>query len=145
MRQFVYTLAFASMLLFAASGTAQAQTTGRVEVKVPFSFYAGTTLLPAGTYFIDNDPAQEPVMEIDSAQGQAKAYLLTEQVDANRAPSDSHLTFDAIGGKQFLSQVWTQGELTGYQLPETSLENRLERQALEQQDVAPARMHPVKQ
>jgi hypothetical protein len=133
MRRFAYMLAFASMLLFAAGGIAHAQDPDRVEVKVPFSFYAGTTLLPAGTYFLTEHPAEESVLEIDASNGQGKAYLITESVQANRASSDSRAVFDEIGGKYFLAELWTQGENSGYSFPKTSMETALENQALHSQ------------
>lgn len=87
----------------------------RIHVKVPFAFYAGNELLPAGDYVFDigsitpNDASGSAVFVHDE-KGSIASWLLTRpgQVSFSTAPQ---LQFNRYGEKYFLATV----EGLGYQ------------------------------
>jgi hypothetical protein len=106
----------------AAPGFAGAGTVIRAEV--PFAFYAGKLLLPAGSYVITVDEPGEPgLLTIQDRKGKEHELLLT--VPEHRRPgatSESKLVFDRYGRDNFLSQVWVVGLDEGRAVPKSEVE-----------------------
>ena len=132
----------ASMFFVLATGTtAFAQFPGSTEsapafehgldVNIPFAFYAGNTLLPAGEYAIRRAGTEAPdpseLLLIRNANHTVEVLLITAVTTRNAAISEASVDFDRVGNKEFLSTIWEGGRLTGFQLEKARLERRLEK------------------
>lgn len=121
-------IAFPLLLLaaLAAPSPARAQLLGTLEVDVPFDFVVADTTFPAGSYLIDPASSEEAAtLRLSSADGRHETLFQTEDVAAVDAPADTHLVFDEVGGKHFLSQVWVAGERNGRQAIKSRREEEL--------------------
>ena len=98
-----------ALVLLAFAGTivaAHAQEEGKVVVSVPFSFFAGTKMLPAGEYTVSktSSDTNSPLMIYGNGNG-----ALVLPVGFDGAPAGNlRLTFDHVGGAYLLSEVKTQ-------------------------------------
>ena len=94
-----------------ASGTAAA----RLHANVPFAFYAGNELLPAGDYVFEisaiaSTEASGSAVFVRNDTGSIAAWLLAMPGQAP-APTNTILQFSRYGEKYFLSSV----QALGYQ------------------------------
>jgi hypothetical protein len=99
---------------------------GRASVEIPFSFTAGGSELPAGTYRISTDPNNPGILRIRSEAGD-KSALCT--VMTRLSPSESakaQVVFDKVGEKRVLSEVYLPGS-DGFQLAGTKGEHTHEK------------------
>jgi hypothetical protein len=75
--------------------------------EIPFSFQAGTALLPAGRYEIRAvDDAPFPTIELESADGRHTAIVPVISTEAEARAPRSTLRFDRCGDHYALSR-WT--------------------------------------
>jgi hypothetical protein len=79
-------------------------------VKVPFSFVAGNTILPAGSYRVAPLTLGGDVMSIVSVKGGPGAELLTENLGDARLSGSAHFQFKEYGGHYFLAAITIPGE-----------------------------------
>jgi hypothetical protein len=106
---------------------AQALSDSTIEADVPHAFIVQGTTLPAGKYTVRRVDDIEPrVLEIRSADGRTAVVFEAENAQANQIPRKAELVFDKVGDQYFLSQIWTSDSDSGYQLPKTKAEKRLE-------------------
>lgn len=94
----------------------------RVSVEIPFSFTAGGSELPAGSYRIGTEPNNPSVLRIRNQAGD-KSALVT--IITRLSPSESkkpQVVFDKVGEKRILSEVYLPGA-DGYQLAGTKGEH----------------------
>ncbi len=96
----------AALALTASQGFAQS--TGKVSVKVPFEFNAGTTLLPAGTYNFSED--RTGVMYISSVENHKAIVLLTNPEPGAQGRDLPSVKFDKVNGQYSLTEVNMSGE-----------------------------------
>jgi len=96
----------AALALSASQGFAQSS--GRVSVKVPFDFTAGTTVLPAGTYNFSEESTG--VMHISSAERHKAIVVLTNPEPGGQGRENPSLKFDKINGQYALTEVNMYGE-----------------------------------
>jgi hypothetical protein len=98
-----------ALVLLGLAGTvvvAHAQEEGRVVVSVPFGFFAGTKMLPAGEYTVSRSSSDTNSPLIIYGNGNSALVL---PVAFDDAPVDNlRLTFDHVGGAYLLSEVKTQ-------------------------------------
>jgi len=99
-------------LLGAASSYAQIE--NRIDVNVPFSFYVGNTLLPAGSYTVRPMSDSPQTLLVGTADGKVEVLVGTFASVPADAPKNTSLVFDELAGKQFLSMIWVEGWPTGY-------------------------------
>ena len=114
--------------LFALSMVAvgQAQAQQRMLVNVPFDFTAGKTVLPAGEYVIAPvDGWSGAVIVKGQDDANASAMLNTNAAQAITAPAKSKLVFHRYGNRYFLSEIWTEGQIRGRELPRPAAEKEL--------------------
>jgi len=112
--------------LTAAQAQMDSDTT--IDANIPFQFVVGTTTLPAGKYVIRqlDDSGNTPnVLEIRSAKGKLATILDTENASMDQPAKKSEVTFDKIGDKYFLSQIFVEGENYGTQAIESKMERKL--------------------
>ncbi len=101
-------------LLVAAFALAQSLVS---KANIPFAFIAAGKTLPAGQYNFTYDAGTNAFRVVGSAKG-AEALMPIETRLAgamHTTPADSHIVFDKVGDKYFLSEVWIVGE-DGYLL-----------------------------
>ena len=110
-------------LLLAVSAT-QAQEP-RVKANIPFDFVVGDRVMPAGEYQVSAMGASGQAIAILSEDRKAKALILTSACESSGPSKSSKLVFHVIGGRYFLSQVWTEGYSQGRQLGESKAEIEL--------------------
>jgi cytochrome c5 len=94
-------------LLVVASAQAQAGTV--LSANVPFSFAAGGTTLPAGTYQFKFRPNDETLLINGGKAGELKLHAIAQLAGASLF-KDTGLVFDAFEGRHVLSEVWIPGE-----------------------------------
>jgi len=110
-------------LLLVASA-AQAQTNA-VKADIPFDFVVANQRMPAGEYVVSSPSFGSPAILIRSDDGKATAVTIANpRVSAN--PSDkTKLVFRHLAGQYFLSQIWTEGNSSGLELPKSKTELHL--------------------
>jgi hypothetical protein len=77
---------------------------------VPFSFYAGSNLMPQGDYRVD-EAANGTVAWILSANREAVQAVTTFSVIGKKMTEPARLVFHCYGGEYFLAQIWTGGSV----------------------------------
>jgi len=96
--------------------TTQAQQNA-VKANVPFDFAVGDRAYPAGEYTLRPAVQDAGVMRLDNTQESLAGFIPSDSC-ANAVPSkETKLVFHHVGGRYFLYQVWTAGNLTGRQFP----------------------------
>jgi hypothetical protein len=98
-----------ALVLLAFAGTvvvAHAQEAGKVVVSVPFDFFAGTKMLPAGKYTVSRSSSDTNSPLIIYGNGNSALVL---PVAFDDVPVDNvRFNFDHVGGAYLLSEVTTQ-------------------------------------
>jgi hypothetical protein len=98
-----------ALVLLAFAGTvvvAHAQEAGKVVVSVPFDFFAGVKMLPAGKYTVNRSSSDTNSPLIIHSNGNS---ALVMPVAFDDVPVDSvQFSFDHVGGAYLLSKVTTQ-------------------------------------
>jgi hypothetical protein len=98
-----------ALVLLAFAGTvviAHAQEEGKVVVSVPFSFFAGTKMLPAGKYTVSRTASDTNSPLIIYGNGNSALVLPVAFDDA--PVDDLRLSFARVGDAYLLSEVKTQ-------------------------------------
>ena len=126
--------AFLGLGLLLAVSAAQAQEP-RVKANIPFDFVVGDRVLPAGEYHVSAMGASGQAIAILSEDRKAKALILTSACESSGPSKSSKLVFHAIGGRYFLSQVWTEGYSQGRQLRESKAEIELAKNGARSKDL----------
>ncbi len=113
-------------ILLGAVTSANAQLSAPVRAKIPFDFNLGEKKLPAGEYTFSRVSAfSNNTMAVSSANGNAHAFLSTFFAEVITPRDKSTLIFHRYGDQYFLEQIWTAGELTGTQVPQSRSEREL--------------------
>jgi len=97
-----------------AMTSVSAQTTGKVEVKIPFDFTAGKATFKAGTYSIKR--VSNNSVAIRSLDGKTTKLIDAPlAIGARDSKAGERLVFNQYGDQYFLSQVWVEAD-SGRQL-----------------------------
>ena len=80
----------------------------------------GTQAMPAGQYTVEPDIAR-PLLTLKSGDGKVQS-VITNSVESVNAQTVGKLVFHQYGNEYFLSEAWTPGTKSGYQLRTTSHE-----------------------
>lgn len=98
------------VVLTAAPALAQ----GRVRVNIPFSFAAGSELLPAGQYVIERTGiAGTSLMRVCNVDRNEAMHVATLPAGNPSASGNPRLLFEVLEGSYRLAEVWTAGADTG--------------------------------
>ena len=127
MKKKVFTLVCLAATFGALSLAAFAQIRPLVTASIPFPFIVEKTQMPAGNYTFERLQANPGVLAIRSADGTQKLIVLTERVEARGEGNETNLVFDKIGGRYFLSRIWTVGNDWGLLIPEAKEEHQMVR------------------
>ena len=109
-------VAFAFALLGLAA-SASAQTSGKATID--FSFTAGKTECPAGTYNIDVSGGRV-VLKAEGPKGASVVLLAITRLGRHDTDNTTELVFDKVGDKRVLSEVWL-GNADGYFVATTAV------------------------
>jgi hypothetical protein len=116
--------------------TAFADSADNVRADVPFAFYAGNHMFPAGNYVFSVDDQEAPrLLTIESQNGERHGFVLTDlRAEAkNQVINKTELVFNLYGTQHFLSEVQLQGDDQLRTIPESNLErsqNHMNRQRI---------------
>ena|SRR5215468_5749414 len=122
-------LAMGCLLLLVSARATEAQLPGTtLRANIPFAFNVGNKALPAGEYQIRRINDAPEGLVISSLNNRDHAMFVTEGVQARTTPRHSELVFHHYGDTYYLSQVFTGGEPTGRELPESHSERTMRRQ-----------------
>jgi hypothetical protein len=114
----VTVLAMAALALTAFVPATSAQ--GRTfSFLIPFDFYAGAALMPAGEYIV-SQTAFSRATQIYDQKGHVTSILPI--VGTNRVIGNNRMVFNRYGSMNFLSELQWANSDTGYKLPESKLE-----------------------
>jgi len=86
--------------------------------------------------------ASGTAIAILSEDRKANALVMTSACETSGRSNSSKLVFHAIGGRYFLSQVWTQGYSQGRQLGESKAEIELAKNGTASKDLVLAANRP---
>ena len=112
--QILKTIAILGLFFMLAMTSVSAQTTGKVEVKIPFDFTAGKATFKAGTYSIKR--VSNNSVAIRSLDGKTTKLIDAPlAIGARDSKTGERLVFNQYGDQYFLSQVWVEAD-SGRQL-----------------------------
>jgi hypothetical protein len=107
---------FFSLIMSVVS--ANAQSTHRFKVDVPFQFILNGQTLPAGNYVIERtDPAKPNIVTLKRADGGVVRVIITQRVEREHPSAESSLIFIRRGDRRYLFQVWNVGAMNGSEIP----------------------------
>jgi hypothetical protein len=127
-----FLVAAVCMSFWAVSALADSGT--NVKADIPFAFYVGDQMFPAGNYvFSTDDPEGPNLLTIESQKGERHQFVLTK---LSTEPKDqvidhTELVFNRYGSEHFLSEVQVQGDDEVRVLPQSNLErsqNQMDRE-----------------
>ncbi len=117
----------AAVALMAALVSAHAQSRS-VVADIPFEFAVGGKSLKAGEYSVRAFTTKGDALLISNQDSNDSAIRLTHSIQARIVPQRAKLVFHRYGQRYFLSEVWTPGEGTGWQLQKSGEERAIEGQ-----------------
>jgi hypothetical protein len=115
---------FLSLGLLLAVSAAQAQDM-RVKANIPFDFAVGKQILPAGEYTLATEGSSSDAVVIRSDDSKSAILSLTHACSSSRRSDKTKLVFHTLAGRYFLSEIWTEGNERGRQLPKSKMEVQL--------------------
>jgi hypothetical protein len=113
-----------TVVLLSVASFAQNQT-GLMNATIPFQFYAGSKLMPAGDYSIR--PMSPKVMLLQLDKTGFQRLVVSHSIERRVSVTDAMLTFRHSGDRYFLRQIWNVGASIGQELPNTKLETNVAR------------------
>lgn len=110
--------------LFAALGSMVLQGQNlSVKADIPFEFRAGSTVMPAGEYVVEE--LGEWLVLREAGGGKHACSLISFAATRSDFPQDARLTFHRYGDMYFLSSVWGGFSNGGRELAQPKLEREL--------------------
>jgi hypothetical protein len=128
------TVALAMLATMAAS----AQTIN-VKATVPFSFIVGRSTLSAGEYSLKT-MSNGQVLALSNREAKITELVLSNSCESLTA-SKTKLVFHRYGDRYFLSQIWTEGNNRGHEIPISQREKETARNSSIQQVALVAEKH----
>jgi hypothetical protein len=125
-------IVFCVVASIVTAGTGLAQTTA-IRANVPFTFAAGRTWLPAGSYIVTQVSPQE--ISIQNANTRRVVALSFIQAENLASVSSGSLVFHKYGQRYFLSGITCPPTATTAALPTSPLEERAQHRQKEAMDL----------
>jgi hypothetical protein len=94
------------------------------HVKVPFDFWLGQKLMPAGGYFIYHEGNGAVLVRGEDGKRTGNIFLAASLL-SNQRPGEPRLEFTRYADTYFLSKIWNIDR--GYAVPKSSREKELAR------------------
>ncbi len=92
-----------------------------LEVKIPFDFYVGNTLMHQGNYEVSTFGIVRGAVKMFGPQG--AVVSITSPVEKKRAEkTGDELVFHRVNGEYFLQTIWTADNNVGYAIPKARRE-----------------------
>jgi hypothetical protein len=102
-RQILYAFAVALVITGVVQVPSVLAQSSQLRAEIPFEFYAGDKLMPAGTYATSTLPGGQ-VIQLYNLSNNASTFVSTSQID-NRHPGVNRLVFNRYGDTKFLTQI----------------------------------------
>ena len=118
MKKQLFALLGLGLLLVTVSASAQ---TVSLKANIPFNFIVTGKTLPAGEYTIQSLSTIARVLVLRSAQ-ESGQMVMPNPCQSARPSEKSKLVFHRYGDRYFLSQIWTAGNSSGAEFPQSSRE-----------------------
>ena len=111
----IIALTFLSVI---AVGAANAQDAHKFAVEIPFPFVLEGRTLPAGRYELGRiDSAKPNVLMVKNTTARVLRLLLTQRAQKEAPSTTTYLLFERVGGKLYLAEIWTKGDMNGIRIP----------------------------
>jgi cell division protein YceG involved in septum cleavage len=124
-------LAAAFTLVFTSLAPTRSQAQQVMQAQIPFTFQAGSTMLPAGEYRVQPAfTATETVQQLRDADSSSAVFVGTYSVDPGNKHVEPRLIFNCYTNVCFLSEIWT-GNGQGRKLVQSRREKELSRMKAE--------------
>jgi hypothetical protein len=104
-----------------------------------FSFYAGNTKLPAGSYKVTPSTYDPTVLQIESATGSHSAFIDCIPTQSESPHANGDVTFKKYGQMDFLDRIWVAGQTYGLMIAPTNVEKKAAASAQAQAHSVPAK------
>jgi hypothetical protein len=130
-------VAAASLTL--GSALVQAQTI-TMRITIPFEFYVGSSVLPAGTYDVWRSGTGDAVT-ITDRKGHS-AFVVTNGNPRRDGAEGSEMVFNGYDNKYFLGEIRWSGYPVARSLPKTKLEQELAHNSLGPRTLSVAAKQP---
>jgi hypothetical protein len=118
MKRQAYTLIALMVLVGSMAVAAQAQTSGRSELRanIPFAFQVGNQTLAAGEYTVRqiNPSSDRAMLLLRSKDGRSSAMIQMNDVQG-KAGDSARLVFHRYGNQFYFAEAWTSADSTGLQ------------------------------
>ena len=128
----------AAALAMLATMAASAQTIN-VKAIVPFSFIVGRSTLSAGEYSLKT-MSNGQVLALSNLDAKITELVLANSCESLTA-GKTKLVFHRYGDRYFLSQIWTEGNNRGHEIPISRREEETARNSSMKQVVLVAEKH----
>ena len=128
MKKTAYTMIALLVLVGSMAVAAQAQTSGRAQVRVniPFQFHVGNATMAAGEYTIQQLDANSAALRISSKNG---ANAIVSMIGAlSGTQSMSKVSFRRYGNEYYFAEVWIDGEKDGLQAVKSKAERATQKE-----------------
>ena len=128
MKKTAYTLIALLVLVGSLAVAAQAQTSGRAQVRVniPFQFHVGNTTMAAGYYTIQQLDANSAALRISGTTG---ANAIVNMLGAmSGTQSMSNVSFRRYANQYYFAEVWIDGEKDGWEAPKSKAERATQKE-----------------
>jgi len=120
--------------MLAALVPVHAQSNLHLTATVPFDFVVGNERLPAGAYSVLAHTTAQGVLVIRNRDEGTTLMSLTHLAQSPFPTGRAMLVFRRYEDQYFLYQVWTTGEVSGFELPKSRTERTIEKDlALDEQ------------
>lgn len=106
--------------LFMMTVSASAQYAGRMYVSVPFGFFVENQQFQPGSYVIEK--IANGRLRIHTDDGQVSASFLAIPAEGKKTAEQARFVFHRYGQSYFLTNIWTPGQNTGWEVMEGKLE-----------------------
>jgi hypothetical protein len=121
-------LAMTLLVSLAVPAPASAESGATLVANIPFDFYVGGRLVPAGEYKVSRLSPDGSALLVRSADGRESVIAPARAVEADRQDGRrARLTFHRYGGQHFMAAAWAPGA-DGRALPRSGRERRLRKE-----------------
>ena len=118
------TIAVLAVAGLCAASTMFAQN-GILKADIPFDFVVADRTLPAGTYEVQCNPNQSPLVKLQGVDVEAGLFAMTSPTQSTALNREGKLIFNRYGNSYFLSQVWRAGSNQGGALSASKAEREI--------------------
>ena len=114
-----------------------AQIPNKVTFETPSAFYAGNAKMPAGSYTVTQQDADNSLLLIEDAGGSHSAFIEYVVAPTDTPRPQTNVTFNKYGTAEFLSAIWIQGRNSEMQiLPSKAEQNAAKAAAAEKHSLS---------